>query len=59
MEHEKELIYNEKSAMDKYWMPINWIFSLCFKLRTKDKIWGDVLLNGVLLVRFVRNFFML
>jgi hypothetical protein len=51
MEHEKSLIDNEKSGIQKYWMPINWVFNLCYDMRAKDKIIGDVLLNGVLQVR--------
>uniref|UniRef100_A0A914C228 Bestrophin homolog n=1 Tax=Acrobeloides nanus TaxID=290746 RepID=A0A914C228_9BILA len=54
MEHEKSLMDNEKGTIQKYWMPINWVFNLCYDMRAKDKIIGDVLLNGVL--QEVRNY---
>jgi hypothetical protein len=48
MEHEKQMLEDEKSSFQKYWMPINWVFNLCYEMRAKDKIIGDVLLNGLL-----------
>uniref|UniRef100_A0A914E2I9 Bestrophin homolog n=1 Tax=Acrobeloides nanus TaxID=290746 RepID=A0A914E2I9_9BILA len=48
MEHEKQMLEDEKSSFQKYWMPINWVFNLCYEMRAKDKIIGDGLLNAIL-----------
>uniref|UniRef100_A0A914C245 Bestrophin homolog n=1 Tax=Acrobeloides nanus TaxID=290746 RepID=A0A914C245_9BILA len=49
MEHERKMLEEERSTFQKYWMPINWVFNLCYEMRAKDKVIGDVLLNGLLL----------
>ncbi|KAI1711792.1 bestrophin, RFP-TM, chloride channel domain-containing protein [Ditylenchus destructor] len=46
--HEKELMDSVNNGFTKYWMPVNWVFAICFDLRMKGKITADVLLNGLL-----------
>ncbi|KAE9554488.1 hypothetical protein FO519_002299 [Halicephalobus sp. NKZ332] len=48
MEHEYALMEKYDSDFSKYWVPINWVFALCVKLRQQGKITADVLLNGTL-----------
>lgn len=47
-EHEWEMMKKYDDEFSKYWIPINWIFALCVKLRQNGKIAADVLLNGIL-----------
>uniref|UniRef100_A0AC34QT14 Bestrophin homolog n=1 Tax=Panagrolaimus sp. JU765 TaxID=591449 RepID=A0AC34QT14_9BILA len=46
--HEKALMDKYDNEFSKYWVPINWIFAICVKLRRENKIAADVLLNGLL-----------
>uniref|UniRef100_A0A7E4UZX2 Bestrophin homolog n=1 Tax=Panagrellus redivivus TaxID=6233 RepID=A0A7E4UZX2_PANRE len=46
-EHEKKLMDKVPDDFAKYWMPINWIFSLVVKLRKEGHIAADVLLNAI------------
>lgn len=48
MEHEYALMERYDDEFSKYWVPINWVFALCVKLRREEKITADVLLNGTL-----------
>ncbi|KAL3076603.1 hypothetical protein niasHS_011744 [Heterodera schachtii] len=45
---ELDLMENVKSEFPKYWMPINWIFSLCYELRQKGNIESDLQMNIIL-----------
>uniref|UniRef100_A0A914CSZ9 Bestrophin homolog n=1 Tax=Acrobeloides nanus TaxID=290746 RepID=A0A914CSZ9_9BILA len=47
--HEKRMLDNISNDFTKYWVPINWVFNLCYEMRAKNKVLNDVLLNGMLL----------
>ncbi|KAH7716442.1 Protein BEST-24 [Aphelenchoides avenae] len=36
------------NGFPKYWVPVNWVFSLAYEQRAKGKITADVLLNSML-----------
>lgn len=38
----------EESCFNKYWMPINWVFSACYRLRESGVIKADPTYNGLL-----------
>jgi len=48
MEHEYALMEKYDNEFSKYWVPINWVFALCVKLRQEGKFAADVLLNAAL-----------
>ena len=50
MPHERRMLDNISDEFTKYWVPINWVFNLCYEMRAKEKVLSDVLLNGMLLV---------
>ncbi|KAH7717915.1 Protein BEST-8 [Aphelenchoides avenae] len=46
--HEKAVMDNVKCDYTKYWMPINWVFSLIYEMRERGKINSDTMTNGFL-----------
>jgi hypothetical protein len=47
------MIENIESPFDKYWMPMNWCFNLCYYMRSKEKVWADNLLQGLIAVSVI------
>ena len=41
--------WTRQSNSCRYWLPINWIFITCYRLKAKTLIGSDTLLNALLL----------
>ncbi|VDM39547.1 unnamed protein product [Toxocara canis] len=45
LEHEKEKLESIKLDYDKYWVPINWSYTLFFEARRANKVTSDAMAN--------------
>lgn len=52
LDHEKEKLESIKLDYDKYWVPINWSYTLFFEARRAEKIASDAMTNKLCDVSF-------